>query len=62
MEYKKIKVEKDERVARIKIANPPVNVLDMETMKEIISAIDEVEGVDVIVFLEKGRALVRELR
>ncbi|ADC65193.1 Enoyl-CoA hydratase/isomerase [Ferroglobus placidus DSM 10642] len=56
MEYKKIKVEKDERVARIKIANPPVNVLDMETMKEIISAIDEVEGVDVIVFSGEGKS------
>ncbi len=57
MSYKKVKVEKQNRVAWIKIANPPVNVLDMETMREMIDAIEEVEeDVDVVVVAGEGKS------
>ena len=57
MEYRKVKVEKSDRVAWIKIANPPVNVLDMETMREMIDAIESVEeNVDVVVISGEGKS------
>ncbi len=56
MKHGKIKLEVSERVAWLKIANPPVNVVDMETMREMISAIDDVEDkVDVLVIAGEGK-------
>ncbi len=44
MAYSKIKVEFEDGVAWIKLANPPLNIVDMEMMNELVDAVEKSEG------------------
>ncbi len=55
--FKKIRLEVGERVAQIALENPPVNVIDLEMMSELIAAIEHIEeraDLSVIVFSGSG--------
>ncbi len=44
MAYNKIKLEIENSVAWIKLANPPLNIVDMEMMNELINAVEKSEN------------------
>ncbi len=55
--FSKIRLEVGERVAQIVLENPPVNVIDLEMMADLIAAIEHIEArsdVSVIVFSGSG--------
>ena len=57
MSYNFIKLEKKDKVAYLSINRPPYNVLDIPTMKEMNSAIDDVksdENINVLVISSEG--------
>lgn len=55
--FKKIRLEIGERVAQIALENPPVNVIDLEMMAELVAGIEYIEGradLSVLVFSGSG--------
>ncbi len=44
MAYSKIKLEIENGVAWIKLANPPLNIVDMEMMNELVDAVEKSEN------------------
>jgi cyclohexa-1,5-dienecarbonyl-CoA hydratase len=58
-DFQNIIFEREEGVARITLDHPPVNILDISTMKEINAALESLEGDDeakVMVFAALGKA------
>ncbi|RLI84141.1 hypothetical protein DRP07_02030 [Archaeoglobales archaeon] len=49
MDFENIKVEYDGKVAWLKISKPPLNVVDIKTMQEMIDALKEIEKEDTVV-------------
>ncbi len=47
--YESIKVEIEDQVARLILSRPPLNVVDIKMMKEIIKALEEIEESDTVV-------------
>ena len=58
MEYKNIKYNFSDNVARITLNRPPLNILNIEMMKEINQALDSLKGerVKLLLFKAKGKA------
>ncbi|AIY89854.1 enoyl-CoA hydratase/isomerase family protein [Geoglobus acetivorans] len=56
MEYRKIKYGLDGATAWILLANPPLNIVDLEMMRELISALDAAEKEsEIIVISHEGK-------
>ena len=51
MSYEFIRFEVEKPVARLTIARPPLNVMDIPTIAEMNSALDSVEGDDEVMFV-----------
>jgi cyclohexa-1,5-dienecarbonyl-CoA hydratase len=49
MAYEKIKVDVEGKVAWLRLSSPPLNIVDMEMMDEMISALRDIEGKDTVV-------------
>src|SRR3954452_15198904 len=57
--FQTINVETSSGVATITLAKPPLNIIDMEMMEELQSALDELErepAIGVLVFRASGKA------
>jgi len=55
--FRKIRLEIETRIARVAFENPPVNVIDLTMMSELVAAIEHIEergDVSVIVFSGSG--------
>ena len=48
MAYENIIFETENHISRITINRPPLNVLDLKTMSEIMSAVDEIQNMEAI--------------
>jgi len=58
-EYKNIIIDKSESIARITLNRPPLNVLNIEAMKEITAALEGLvndNNIKMVVFLANGKA------
>lgn len=58
-EYKNIIFEKTDTIARITLNRPPLNILNIETMKEIVSALESLideKTIRLVVLAAKGKA------
>jgi cyclohexa-1,5-dienecarbonyl-CoA hydratase len=58
-EFENILFEREDGVARITLDNPPVNIMDIPTMREINEALETLKGDEktkVLVFAAKGKA------
>lgn len=47
--YENVKVEYDGKIAWLRISKPPLNVVDIKTMQEMINALKEIEAKDTVV-------------
>ncbi len=57
MKFQNILLEKKDNVAKITINRPPLNIIDIETLKELDEALNEVkedEGISLLIFTAAG--------